>query len=250
MQVVSTDNGKTFGVPELVFPMEAKNPPSLFLGSCRGTVVKQGPHAGRVLFAGYNHSLPKDTESNTFVWYSDDMGRAGSWLRSSTDIMDMAEPQITTMPATGEVALFGRSNGEMGCKCQNTARSTNGGTSWSQARNLTSLPSPGCQGSVLMQTGSDGILGYYSGPDSSTSRVNMTVWVTKDPAARVWEPAHRVASVPSQSGSYSCIEDLSVLSSSSSTAGVLWETTLPKGGSATEVECEGGGCNIVFTSVF
>ena len=131
MQVVSTDNGNTFSAPELVFPKDAKNPPSIFLGSCRGTVVSAGAHAGRVLFAGYNHSLPKDTESHTFVWYSDDGGREGSWQRSATDIRFMAETQITTMRGGSEVALFGRSNGQMRCQCQNTARSTDGGASWS-----------------------------------------------------------------------------------------------------------------------
>jgi hypothetical protein len=261
MQVVSTDNGRTFSAPVLVFPSEAHNPPSLFLGSCRGTVVAAGPHAGRVLFAGYNHSLPKDTESHTFVWYSDLGGREGSWRRSPTGIRYMAEPQITTLPSTNEVALIGRSNGQMGCRCQNTARSSDGGVSWSQAHNLTSLPSPSCQGSVLMSRERPGdqqqILGFYSGPDSATARVNMTVWTTTDPDARLWQPVQRVASAPSQSGSYSCIEDLSVLaatssSSTSAATGVLWETTLEQTSEANSQvetqECAGGGCNIVFKS--
>ena len=92
MQVVSTDNGNTFSAPELVFPNEEHKKPSIFLGSCRGTVVFAGAHAGRILFAGYNHSLPKDTESHTFVWFSDDDGRAGSWRRS-------ARPEKNPRPA-------------------------------------------------------------------------------------------------------------------------------------------------------
>ena len=102
--------------------------------------------------------------------------------------------------------------------------------------------------------GAGGILGYYSGPGSTTARVNMTVWATTDPAGRVWKPAHRVASVPSQAGMYSCLEDLSALSradvhgAASATTGVLWETTLPAGEGHKGGQCDGPGCNIVFTS--
>lgn len=256
MQVVSTDNGRTFTDPELVFP--GVPPLSLFLGSCRGTVLTAGAHAGRVLFTGYNHSLPKDTVSNTFVWYSDANGRHGSWRLASADVEYMAEPQISALSGGAEVALFGRSNGQMSCRCQNSAHSTDGGAHWSRASNLTSLPSPGCQGSVLMlqrsaTTGDTreppAVVGYYSGPNSASERVNMTVWATADAGGKVWAPAHRVAADSSESGSYSCIEDLSTLSppphAKSPSVGLLWETTLEHDAGA---KCTGGGCNIVFTA--
>ena len=254
MQAISTDNGETFSVPELVFPDDP--PLSIFLGSCRGTVLTAGAHRGRVLFAGYNHSLPKDTVSNTFVWYSDANGRPGTWRLSPTDVKYMAEPQISSVASGAEVALIGRSNAQMNCRCQNSAHSTDGGDQWSRAYNLSSLPSLGCQGSVLMLQHSstssdvdklDGVVGYYSGPDSRTARVNMTVWATRDTSAKTWTPARRVATDSRESGSYSCIEDLTTLSSTQSTSasvGLLWETTLERDSG---VKCVGGGCNIVFT---
>ena len=93
-----------------------------------------------------------------------------------------------------------------------------------------------------------GVVGYYSGPDSSSARVNMTVWATWDTSAKIWAPVHRVAADSGESGSYSCLEDLSVLSSTdamSPSIGLLWETTLEH--DTRGEKCVGGGCNIVFT---
>ncbi len=256
MQVTSTDNGESFSTPKLVFPDDP--PLSIFLGSCRGTVLTAGAHRGRVLFAGYNHSLPKDTVSNTFVWYSDGNGRHGTWRLSSAHVEYMAEPQISSTASGAEVALFGRSNGQMKCRCQNAAWSKDGGAQWSHASNLSSLPSPGCQGSVLMlqqpSTSSVvdkqvGVVGYYSGPDSGSARVNMTVWATWAASAKRWTAAHRIATDSSESGSYSCLEDLTGLSSTHAapaSIGLLWETTLWHD-TAQGVKCVGGGCDIVFT---
>jgi hypothetical protein len=264
MQVVSTDNGNSFSAPELVFP-GAKEQPALFLGSCRGAVIPSGEHSGRLVFAGYNHSLPKDTISHTFVWYSDQGGRTGTWQRSLTEVQYMAETQVAVLPGGTEVALYGRSNTQDHCRCQNTALSTDGGASFSQSINLTSLPSPNCQGSVLFAGIGDVAaapganlavtrrpLGYYSGPNSA-ERQNMTIFETNDRAGRVWVPSRQVAATPTEAGMYSCIEDIAADASaarSGATTGLLWETSLRFSGDADAAyrPCTGAGCNIVFTS--
>jgi hypothetical protein len=253
-QIVSTDSGRTFGAPRPVLP-HARGV-ALFVGSCRGAVITAGPNAGRLLMAGYNHSLNKKgpRTSQTYVWYSDDS--AASWQLAgqtcahhtcaAVPIPHMSEPQIVGDGSA--VALFSRSNAEMGCKCQNSARSTSGGETWSQAANCTGLPSPGCQGSVLMTGSSSGL---YSGPASTKARANMSVFATED-AGEHWRPLVEVGA-PLASGMYSCLENLAGLAHSGSASeraedavGLLWETSEQYGG---KVNCVGPGCAIVFSRI-
>jgi hypothetical protein len=255
MQIVSTNHGKSWSAPVPVLPPAPHGvPPSIYLGGCRGSRIDSGPHAGRLLFTGYNHSLSADDhihgESHAFVWFSDKGGIAGSWRRSPSDLRFMAEPQLAVLPAASAagrssgggvtsgkapssspgVALYGRSNGQMGCKCQNVAHSFDAGTTWSQASNVTSLPSPDCLGSVLVlpRQQRSAVWGLYSGPDSSTERTNMTVFANSGPSSSAssssssssssasaalgggWEAALQLGS-PTAMGSYSCLEDLQPL---------------------------------------
>ena len=253
-QIVSTNSGRTFSAPRPVLPHV--HGVALFVGSCRGSVITAGPNAGRLLMAGYNHSLNKKgpRTSQTYVWYSDDS--AASWQLAgrmcaqktcaAVPIPHMSEPQI--IGDSDSVALFSRSNAEMGCKCQNSARSTSGGETWSRAANCTGLPSPNCQGSVLMTGSSSGL---YSGPASMTARANMSVFATED-AGEHWRPLVEVGA-PSTSGMYSCLENLAGLEHTGSASkqaeeavGLLWETSEQHGG---KVNCVGPGCAIVFSRI-
>lgn len=89
-QVVSNDNGATFGPPTPVFP--DLSGVSLFLGSCRGAQLSSGPRSGRLLFVGYNHSLTGDKTSAARVWSSDDSGQ--SWVLAPDRLLYMGEPQV------------------------------------------------------------------------------------------------------------------------------------------------------------
>ena len=201
----------------------------IFLGSCRGLVLS----SGRVLFAGYNHTLPKDTMSTTYVWYSDDKGR-GTYTLSDGGIRALAETQLAELSG-GRVGLFGRSNGQLGCKCQDAALSTDGGAHFGAPTNLTTLrgAAGACQGSIVMSGG--GETGWYSGPGSADARADMHLFSTRN-GGQSWSPAAAVGSDPRAPAMYSCLESIGT-----NALGLLWET------SAADKSCVGPGCRILFT---
>jgi hypothetical protein len=165
-QIISTDYGRSWSGPRPVLPEIPT--PNLFLGSCRGLHVAS---TGRLLFVGYNHSLkPAPMISHAFVWHSDDHGDSWELADVYGGLAGVAEPQLAVLPAahdaitaglgatagtgastrppvaaalaasTATVGVFGHSNGQLGCKCQDLSISTDGGSSFGTAANLTSLP--------------------------------------------------------------------------------------------------------------
>lgn len=262
-QIMSSDHGATWSSRTPVLGLGVSG---IFLGSCRGVAIRAGPHAGRVVFAGYNHSLPRDTMSKTYTWWSDDAG--DSWSLAPVGVRAMAETQPVELP-TGELALFGRSNKQLGCACQDRAQSTDGGLSWSSPANITSLPSPNCQGSVLalsaVSVGSSGSAGgdsgsaalWYSGPGSATVRKGMTIFRSTDGGGAEWQVAAAIGAADADA-MYSCMDAMPAADAEPTDhgrqLGLLWETSMDQQSdgntSATGAasSCVGPGCRIVFTA--
>jgi hypothetical protein len=233
-QLVSTDRGASWTDPVEVLPRVPGI--AIFGSSCRGLAVTTGPHRGRLLFAGYNHTVPAPkppahANSTTFVWYSDTGGR--SWELAPGRVLHMAEPQLAE--SGGNLLLFGRSNSEQGCDCQARASSTDGGRHWTKAANVTSLPSPKCQGSVALLGGG----GLYTGPADPKLRANMTVFRTSNSVGESWTPGKQLGQ-PGQLAMYSCLAESG---GGGGKVGLLWETEVFDG------SCVGGACDIVYSAL-
>lgn len=223
-QMVSTDFGVTWSAPARV-----RGVPNAYLGGCRGAVTARG----RVLFAAYNHTgHPRTFE--TRVWHSDDGGV--TFVTSPDAIHGAAEPGIAAINET-HVEIVARSNGALGCACQNRILSDDSGASWrGRVRNVSDLVSPGCQGSFVADAYSKPVARMlYSGPGSPTSRKAMSLWESTDSGAR-WSRLSRLSSVDA---SYSCLE------TTPEAVHVLWET----GPDSDETRCYGPTCRIVLSTL-
>jgi hypothetical protein len=222
-QMVSRDLGATWSAPAIV-----ANVPSVFLGGCRGTVTA----SGRVLFAAYNHTAPPRI-FEARVWRSDD---AGATYATSPDVIHgAAEPAIAALNQT-HVEIVARSNGALGCSCQDRTVSGDGGASWGgQVVNASELVSPGCQGSVALDVYGGPSRLLYSGPDSPTSRKAMTVWESLDRGAR-WSRLAQISAMDVDA-SYSCLE------TTPKAVHVLWET-----GPDERSPCYGPTCRVVLST--
>jgi sialidase-1 len=225
-QVVSADLGTSWSAPAVV-----AGAPVAYPGGCRGAVAP----SGRTFFAGYSHpprifaALAAHNYSafKMRVWYSDDGG--DSFVASPDVLQPGAEPAIVAINDS-HTHIVARANGALGCACQEAVTSSSGGETWGPVRNVSALPSPGCQGSLLLDEGRL----LYSGPDSGTNRTSMSVWASEDGGS--W--ARVAALAPGADASYSCLE------ATSHAVHVLWET-----GPTAGTPCTGADCRIVLSTL-
>lgn len=224
-QVRSVDGGISWSAPR---PVEGV--PPAFPGGCRGASTK----GGRALFAGYQ-ALGHDTRPKNYskyalnIWYSDDGG--ASYATSPDTLRPGAEPSIAAFNESF-VKLVARSNGALGCKCQEATESTSGGRAWSRPlRSATQLASSGCQGSIVYDEAHSPPRLLYAGPDSPSARENLTIWESYD-AGGTWGKVGAYEG----SASYSCIE------ATPSAVHVLWET------GPDAPSCAGANCLIVLST--
>lgn len=224
-QMASTDLGVTWSAPARV----AGVPPNVYLGGCHGAVSA----SGRVLFAAYNHTAVTPRTFETRVWRSDDGG--ATYTTSPEVIHSTAEPSIAAINRTS-VEIVGRTNGALGCACQDRTLSHDGGASWGGPVNVSDLVSPGCQGSVAADVYQSPSRLLYSGPSSPSARRAMAVWESRDHGAR-WSQLAQL-SAAEVDASYSCLE------TTPRAVHVLWET-----GPDEQTPCYGPTCRVVLSTL-
>jgi sialidase-1 len=179
----STDNGATWGIPQKI---EARPPNTIYSGPAPGHATRLS--SGRILIPGMHiHEGSAMKEDPNRVWgshiiYSDDLGQ--TW-QLGTVYPPQFNECILTQTSNGSVLMALRATN----KTENNLYSF---LSYSNDEGLTSnepvaqseLISPICQVSILNFQGStssptDDIL-LYSGPDSQTERVKMTIKMSYD----------------------------------------------------------------------
>ena len=160
--------------------------------------------AGRLLVVSHLGAYQKD-----YVSYSDDLG--GTWTTVDHPFPSMDEAQLAQLP-NGSVYLNMRHR-DSPSKGRGVALSDDGGETWGPIRYDAALISPVCQASVA----TIGRTVYFSNPDSTSARANITIKASDDSAA-TWERQLLVEAAAS--AGYSCLVQGGV---SSTRGGILFE---------------------------
>jgi sialidase-1 len=177
----STDDGETWSQPtEITSSVKADDWTWYATGPVHGIQLTQGKRAGRLLIA-CDHRVAKgpwEQKGRSHTIYSDDHGR--SWQRGEPTDWAMNECTVAELSG-GDVLLNMRSYRQLGCRA--TATSRDGGVTWSECKNETSLPEPVCQGSLLRyispQVGGESFL-LFCNPASVKSRDHLTLRTSRD----------------------------------------------------------------------
>ena len=165
-----------------------------------------GPGVGIQLVTGRlvipcDHGVAVTMDYQSHVIYSDDHGRTWRLGGSVPDI------------ATSECQVVERDDGSLLMNIRSypkrpgfrvVSESTDGGMNWSETSLDRSLPSPGCQGSILTYpradtSGKSRVI--FSCPADKKARVNMTVRLSYD-GAKTWPVTGQIFPGPS---AYSCL---------------------------------------------
>lgn len=177
----SDDDGETWSKPtEITSSVKADDWTWYATGPVHGIQLTQGKQAGRLLIP-CDHRVAKgpwDQAGRSHTIYSDDHGK--TWQRGEPTDWAMNECTVAEL-ADGDVLLNMRSYRKQGCRA--SATSSNGGVTWSECKNETSLPEPVCQGSLLRYTatkpeGESFLL--FCNPASTKSRDHLTLRTSRD----------------------------------------------------------------------
>ncbi len=186
-----------------------------FAGSGSAIQLKKGTNAGRLMFviAARQNSTWGGNCSNYAV-YSDDNG--ATWNVSSAACTSGDEAKIVELE-NGDLLMSiknRKDDSSNGSGYRLMARSTNQGESWTTATVNNNLMDPACNGDVVSITYNDTYYIMHSLPGSTTTRENVTVYLSAD-GGETW-PIKRVIYE-----GYSAYSSLEVLNDG--TVGILVE---------------------------
>ncbi len=173
----STDNGVTWSEPKAFTDQ-------VYQSTWRGAFAASGRalqlKSGRIMFVASAHC--SDTWGATtynYVCYTDDLG----------DTWKVANPN-TYLPSSAngnEAKLMELENGDLFMSIRSTtgyrlySKSTDGGTTWSAATSISTLPDPGCNGDIIRYPSTDGKTRLiHSLPASTSVRQNVSVYLSYD----------------------------------------------------------------------
>lgn len=167
-----------------------------FVASGNGLRLRQGPHAGRVLFAA---SLLRNGEnvSDNYIIYSDDNGH--TWLRSQMAFSGGDEAKLVEL-SDGRVLLSVRRNGARG---YNT--SADGGVTWGRQGLWDEMTVTACNGEMLRL---DDATLLHSIPNSMR-REDVSVYISTD-EGQSWHHPVLITPGPSVYSSMTLLPDGSV----------------------------------------
>ncbi len=182
----SDDNGATWSARQ---DIEALNPglrpaitsaPEFLTGPGNGIQLASGANGGRLIFPIYIYGSPYYSA----MIYSDDHG--ATWKLGGNCATGGGEIQIAEAPNGGLLASM-RDNAFSWSGVRTFSRSTNGGLTWGTPfysfTNLSTIPDPACQGSILrLSTTNDSNASrlVLANCASSSSRVTMTLRLSYD----------------------------------------------------------------------
>jgi len=183
----STDHGKTWSEPVNV-TRSVRRPEAVNIASPgRGIELKQGKHAGRLLFPVYeNFSTISERIWNTSVIISDDKGktwRAGEMVPRD-DLGGYGNENQIVERKDGAILMSSRN--QAGAKLRRLSVSHDGGETWKPYRLAEDLVTPQCMGSVIRK----GDLLVHSLPNSEGRR-DGAILVSRDEGDN-WERVHTI----------------------------------------------------------
>nr|XP_006819506.1 PREDICTED: sialidase-1-like [Saccoglossus kowalevskii] len=208
----SHDWGYTWSDPE---DLSVKNPyfkdwPYCF-GPGYGIQKQYKPHVGRLISCGHTVDRDNFKTQSMYCLYSDDHGitwTVGATLygmpygmgKKNGDFL-AGEPQLVELP-DGSIFVNIRNTHGYHCNCRIIAKSFDGGETF-PLTNVTvdpNLVDPGCEGSLLLHKN----IMFFSNPNSSAGRLNMTVKYSMD-YGKHWNGDIHIYSDISE---YSCLADI------------------------------------------
>lgn len=202
----SEDDGLSWAAPEEITSSVKRVSWGWYAtGPCHGIQLVHGSYAGRLVVPCDFITL-QTKEGSSHVIYSDDHGK--TWQLGGIVQQNKVNESTVAELSDGTLMLNMRS----GSGSRMVALSTDGGSSWSDAKADVHLPDPTCQGSLLSYTDKD--LLFFSNPSSSASRENMTIKRSTDDG-RTWSSAYRVYDGPSAYSDIVMIDDAHI--------GILYE---------------------------
>lgn len=209
----SDDDGRTWSEPIDLTPM-VKRPD--WLAAMAGPGMGITMSSGRLICPGYRRHSSDFAQDGVHVYFSDDHGE--TWHAGGTPGVGN-EAQAVEL-ADGRLMLNMRTPRGHGCRM--VATSSDGGETWSEARDDPALIEPGCQASFIRWTseaaGDDRDRLLFANPASADQRTDMTVRLSFD-EGKTWPVARRLAG---DYCSYSCMAALP-----DGTAGILYEHRFP-----------------------
>ena len=197
----STDGGRTWDEPRdvtaLIWDVDGRSKVpgkyhSAFFSSGNGLVLRNGPHAGRII---YTLSLAKaGYRLDNFAFYSDDNGH--SWTMSELAYSDGDESKVVEL-SDGTVLMSVRQNGQRGW-----SRSGDGGRTWTESGKWPDMKTNACNGDLIRLD--DGTLLHSL--TNSMQREKVSLFVSKD-EGRSWKPAKCICPYESVYSSLTVLKD-------------------------------------------
>lgn len=186
-----------------------------FAGSGSALQLKKGTNAGRLMFVvATRQTSTRGGNCSNYAVYSDDNGE--TWNVSSAACTSGDEAKIVELE-NGNLLMSIKNRKDdsyNGSGYRLMATSTDGGATWTTATVNNNLMDPACNGDVVSITYNDTYYLMHSLPASTTTRENVTVYLSAD-GGTTW-PIRRTIYE-----SYSAYSSLEVLNDS--TVGILVE---------------------------
>ena len=189
------------------------------LGPCHGIVKTKEPHKNR-LIVPCNHTVKGSSDTFSHVIYSDDFGI--TWHLGGIPCVDSNESSVTEL-SNGDLMLNMRRTNDDTNRYRKVSISNDGGDTWQDCSHVLSLPSPGCQGSILTYdfNGAGGKARLlFSNPAHQTSRRNNTLRLSEDDGKN-WNKQLMYVENTGQSVNFSAYSDIVKLPDGS--VGVIYE---------------------------
>lgn len=194
----------------------------ILLGQGHGIVLKNGPHAGRLVgAAGYTAHDPADSNpSSTYYgamsYYSDNGGvtwQKGFISREST--INLNETNLTEIGSVGNILYTSRDQYGSAPGNRAMAVSSDGGESvTAKPWTMTNITTAVCSGSVITVNYKGSIIPIFNGPING-NRSNQTIW-SVDHDVNTWSKRLQVSSTGGRG--YSDMVNIDT-----DTIGVMWE---------------------------
>ncbi len=178
----SGDEGETWSSPEeITKDVKLDNWTWYATGPGSGIQIQKGKFKGRLVVA-CDHVEVQTKKGFSHTIFSDDGGK--KWQLGGTTPQDKVNESTVAQLPNGDLMLNMRNYSSV--KYRQVSISKDGNKSWSVPIPDTTLIEPVCQGSLIQYTSPKNKKWLaFSNPASKTSRVNMTVKVSKD-GGKTW----------------------------------------------------------------
>lgn len=209
----SDDEGLTWSAP-MDISESVKRPTgatSVACGPGVGIQIRGGPHAGRLVMP-FNEG--PHGAWNVYCAVSDDSGETWSMGDIAPRACD-ARPNEVQVAECADWSLLMVSRRFGGAPRRLTARSADGGMSWTPLVPDSGLPDPSCMGGLTATSGDNTLI--CTGPSSPTARVDGMAWISRD-CGTTWDAGITIHAGPF---AYSV-----PVETAPGEIGVLWEADL------------------------